>query len=112
MEAVSGNSCVLAFDNTGELATGLAAANFSAAPVGLSVIIRDGTGAPIGTGTINLAPLSHESFMLTDPALGFPVTAGQRGTLAIRSFQNHPYGILGIRATAAGAFTTIPVLTE
>ncbi|MGA2434989.1 MAG: BACON domain-containing carbohydrate-binding protein [Bryobacteraceae bacterium] len=112
LEAGSAKSYTLAFDNTNNLATGVALANVTSAAVSVNVIVRDATGAQIGTGTIGLAADNHESFMLTDATQGFPVTAGIRGTVEFDTPSAGQIGAVGIRATVAGAFTTIPVMTK
>ncbi len=48
-------SYILAFDNTGTLATGLAIANEAPQAAHVNVIPRDDTGAQIGTGSISLS---------------------------------------------------------
>ncbi|MGA2436286.1 MAG: BACON domain-containing carbohydrate-binding protein, partial [Bryobacteraceae bacterium] len=101
---------VLAFDNTNGLATGVAIANMAAQAADVSVVIRDDTGTQIGTGTISLAAQGHTSFMLTDASQGFPVTAGIRGTVEFDAPSADQIAVLGIRATPAGAFTTIPAM--
>ncbi len=49
----------------------------------IPVVIRDDTGAVIGAvgATISLGGNSHTAFELSDPVLGFPVTANRRGTI-------------------------------
>ena len=110
LEAVDAPSYVLAFDNTGSLGTGLAIANVAAQAASVSVVIRDDTGAQIGTGSINLPAQGHTSFMLTDATHGYPVTAGIRGTITFVTPTGGQIAPLGLRATPAGAFTTIPVM--
>jgi hypothetical protein len=112
LEAVNAPSYVLAYDNTGTLATGLAIANVAAQAADVNVVIRDDTGAQIGMGTISLAANGHTSFMLTDTQ-GFPVTAGKRGTITFITPTGGQIAPLGIRAaTISGGFTitTIPVM--
>src|SRR5665213_1499021 len=50
IESRNDGSYVLAFDNTGGLATGVAVANQSPLPVTIGAVIRDNTGAPFGLG--------------------------------------------------------------
>lgn len=106
------SSYLMAFDNTGQLATGLAIAHVSsdAFPVNNSVVIRDDTGAKLGTGVISLNPSGHNSFMLTDPTYGFPVTAGKRGTIEFYAPQ-WKLSVLGLRANGL-AFTSLPVFSN
>jgi hypothetical protein len=114
LETVNAPSYVLAFDNTGTLATGLAIANVAAQTADVNVVIRDDTGAQIGTGSISLAAQGHTSFMLTDTQ-GFPITAGKRGTITFETPQGGQIAPLGLRAASiSGGFTitTIPVMTQ
>jgi len=115
LETVNASSYVLAFDNTGTLATGLAIANVAAQAADVNVVIRDDTGAQIGTGSISLAAQGHKSFMLTDASQGFPVTAGKRGTITFETPTGGQIAPLGLRAASISSgftITTIPVMTK
>jgi len=111
LEARNASSYVLAFDNTGALATGLAIANLASSPASVGVVIRDDTGQNIGTGTINLPPQGHNSFLLTDSTSGFPITAGKRGTVEFDTPQGGQISVLGLRANG-NALTSLPVLAN
>jgi len=104
---------LLAFDNTNSTATGLAVANASTHLVNIHVIVRDDTGAQIGTGSMQLAANGHTSFML---ASQFPVTAGIRGTIEFDNTPGFAYpmqiNVLGIRSPPALTFTTLPPLAK
>ena len=63
LETRTGGAFLLAFDNTNGLATGLAAANVSAQAGVLGVVLRDDTGAVLGTPTISLA--GHRSHIIS-----------------------------------------------
>jgi len=106
------NSWILAFDNTGGIATGVAIANPSSSAAMIPVEVRDDAGAVIATGVINLAANGHTSFLLTDAQLGFPATANKRGTVKFGG----QISVLGLRAAPIGAgsfsVTTIPVLAN
>ncbi len=65
LETRDASSYVLAFDNTGGIATGVAIANVASNTANIPVIIRDNTGAQIGSGTIPLAGDSHTAFVLS-----------------------------------------------
>ena len=110
------SSYVLAFDNTNGLATGLAIANIAAQAADVSVVLRDDTGAQIGTGSISLPGQGHASFMLTDATQGFPLTANKRGTIEFVTPQGGQISPLGLRASPNGAsgyaITTIPVIEK
>ena len=111
LETRNAPSYLLAYDNAGALATGLAIANLASGAADVNVVIRDDTGRQIGTRTINLPPQGHQSFMLTDAQSGFPVTVGKRGTVEFDTPQNGQISVLGLRAKGA-AVTTLPVLAN
>jgi hypothetical protein len=111
LETRNAGSYLLAFDDTGSVATGLAVANLANSPANVGVVIRDDTGAKIGTSTISLPARGHTSFMLTDSTYGFPVTAGKRGTVEFDAPENGQIGVLGLRANGA-AITSLPVLAN
>jgi hypothetical protein len=100
---------LLAFDNTSGLATGLALANSSPQATNVSVVLRDQTGAQIGSGTITLAAQGHSSFVLADR---FQASAKASGTAEFDASSSGQIGVLGLRFTPGGAFTTIPVLAN
>ncbi|MGO9095522.1 MAG: hypothetical protein ACLQGV_09895 [Bryobacteraceae bacterium] len=111
LETRNAGSYLLAFDDTGALATGLAIANLATSPANVGVVVRDDTGAEVGTGAINLPAQGHNSFMLTDPTYGFPATIGKRGTVEFDTPQNGQISVLGLRANGA-AITTLPVVAS
>jgi hypothetical protein len=111
LETRNATSYVLAFDDTGSLTTGVAIANLASTAANVGVVIRDDTGTRIGTGAISLPPQGHSSFMLPDPAAGFPITASKRGTLEVDPPQGGQIAILGLRANG-NALTSLPVLAN
>ena len=66
--------------------------------VGADVVIRDDTGAVIGPpgASISLAGNGHTSFVLSDPSLGFPVTADKRGTIDFDTPAGSEISVLGL----------------
>ncbi len=113
LETRSPGAFVLAFDNTGQLATGLALANLGNALVNVPVVVRDDTGATLASSQIQVAANGHTSFMLTDASLGYPATAGKRGTIEFDVPAGAKINALGIRAVSgANVITTIPVLAK
>jgi len=101
---------VLSFDNTGGIATGVALANVTNQAVSVPVVLRDDTGASLGTAAaISLAAYGHTSFML---ASTYSATAGKRGTLELDTPPGGQIGAIGIRATPGGAITSIPVIAK
>jgi hypothetical protein len=113
LETRNAGSYVLAFDNTNQnsnqLTTGLALANVSSQPAAVPVTIRDDTGATLGTATINLPAQGHTSFMLPS---SYAFANGKRGTVEFDTPAGTQISALGLRATSAGAVTTIPVLVK
>jgi M6 family metalloprotease-like protein len=113
METRNASSYLLAFDNTSGVSMGVAVANVSAQAGNIGVVIRDDTGAQIAAGTVALAGSGHKSFVLSDPALGFPATANIRGTIEFDTPPGGQISVLGIRSTPPNhALTTIPVLAS
>jgi hypothetical protein len=108
LEMRNASSYLLPFDNTGGMALGVAIENISSQTASIPVILRDDTGAQIGTGTVSLAGNAHTSFVM---ASQFPATANIRGTAEFDTPVGGRISLLGIRFTAANALTTIPVLT-
>jgi len=108
LEMRNASSYLLPFDNTGGMALGVAIENISSQTASIPVILRDDTGAQIGTGTVSLAGNAHTSFVM---ASQFPATANIRGTAEFDTPAGGRISLLGIRFTAANALTTIPVLT-
>jgi hypothetical protein len=105
-ETRSAPNYTLAFDNTGALATGVALSVTFQQAQDVGVVIRDATGAQIGTDTITLPASGHTSFMLFQK---YPVTIGIRGTIQFTRGAAGQITVLGLRANGA-ALTTLPVL--
>ena len=106
METRTASSYLLAFDNTNGVLTGVAIANVSSTSSSIPVIIRDDQGNLLSSTFLTLAANGHTSFVLSDPTVGFPITAGVRGTLEFDSPGGAPISVLGIRYTG-GTITTI-----
>jgi hypothetical protein len=68
--AANAPSYTLVFRNTGILSTGLAIANVAPHATSVSAIVRNNSGAQIGTGAIGLPANGHTSFTLTDASSG------------------------------------------
>ena len=109
LETRNPKAYLLAFDNTSGLATGLALASVSTQAANVPVVVRDDTGASLGTATIDLAARGHTSFVLTDR---YTFAAGKRGTVEFDTPADVQISVLGLRATPNGAVTTIPVLAK
>ena len=109
LENRNASSYILAFDNTGGISTGVAVSNSSRQVANVPVIIRDDSGAQIGTSTIPLAANGHGAFVL---ATQFPETAGIRGTLEFTTPAGAQINVLGIRSPPTHTFTNLPTLTR
>jgi len=109
LESRNASSYILAFDNTGGTATGVAVSSRSLQAASVPVVIRDDSGAQIGSGAIALAANGHTAFVL---ASQFPLTDGKRGTLEFAAPAGGQIGVVGIRTPPAGTFTTLPALTR
>ncbi len=103
LETRNASSYLLAYDNTDGVVLGVALQNVSAQDAVIPVIIRDDTGVVISApgASISLAGSSHTSFVLSDPALGFPVTANNRGTIEFDTPAGGQISVLGLRFTPA-----------
>ena len=115
LETRNASSYVLAFDNTHGLVMGVAVENVSAQNAVIPIIIRDDTGAIISAAgtTISLGANGHTSFVLSDAALGFPITANRRGTIEFDTPPGGQISVLGLRFTPPNnALTTIPALAN
>jgi hypothetical protein len=110
LESRNAGAYLLAFDNTGGVATGVAVNSVSAQAANVGVIIRDDAGAQIGTGSIPLAANGHNAFTLAVDK--FPVAAGIRGTIEFDAPAGGQIGALGIRYPPAHTFTTLPALVK
>jgi len=111
IESRNANAYILAFDNTGDISTGIAINSVSTQGVNIPVTVRDSAGTQIATDTITLAPNGHLSFTLGSGK--YPATAGIRGTMEFDTPANAQIGVLGIRIPAAAhTFTTLPALAK
>lgn len=112
LETRNAGSYLLAFDNAGGVGLSVALANTSARAANVGVVIRDVTGAQIGTGTLALETGGHTSFVL--PAQ-YPVTANKQGTIEFDTPPGGRISALGIRNTPLGTtqtLTAIPTLAN
>jgi len=111
LETRNASSYLLAYDNTGGISLGVAVANISSQAANVNVVLRDDTGAQIGTPLpIALTSNQHKSFVLTTQ---FPATIGKRGTIEFDTPPGGQISVLGIRFTPPNnALTTIPALAN
>jgi hypothetical protein len=89
----------------------VAVANLSSQAANINVVLRDDTGAQIGSPLpIALISNQHKSFVLSSQ---FPATAGKRGTIEFDTPPGGQISVLGIRFTPPNnALTTIPALAN
>lgn len=112
LETRNAGSYLLAFDNTGGVGLSVALANTSAQAANVGVVIRDATGAQIGTGSLALESGGHTAFLLSTE---YPVTANKQGTIEFDTPPGGRIGALGIRTTPLGTthtLTAIPALAN
>ncbi len=107
LETRNAGSYLLAFDNTGGLATGVGVANVASADGTIPVVVRDTAGAQLSSETIAIPANGHSAFVLSDR---FPATANQRGTVEFITPAGGQISVLGLRFPASGMFSTIPVV--
>jgi len=112
LESRNANGYIVAFDNTGGTATGIAVNAVSTGPVNVPVVVRDDAGNKIASDTIPLAANGHYAFTLGSDR--YPGTATIRGTIEFDTPSGAQIGALGIRipAVAAHTYTTLPALTK
>ena len=109
VETRNPNAFLLPFNYTGGYQTGIAVANLTNQTANIPVVLRDDTGASLQTATLQLAANAHTAFML---ATNYSVVSGHYGTLELDTPAGGQISALGIRATPAGAITSVPVLTK
>ncbi len=102
-------SWVLWFDNAGGYSTGVALANLTGQAAAIQTIARDDAGASLANDSISLGAQGHLSFMI---AARFGATAGKRGSLEFQTPVGGQIEVLGIRAGAGGALTSVPPLAK
>ena len=112
LESRNAGAYILAFDNTGGIATGVAVNNDSGQAVNVPVVIRNDVGTQIATDTLNLAPNGHLAFTLVTDK--YPGTENMRGTIEFDKPANGQIGALGIRipATPTPTYTSLPALAK
>lgn len=110
LSSTTAGSYSIAFDNTGGLATGIAIASSSTQAVTVGVSAVDETGATlVANSSVAIPALGHTSFVA---ATQIPALANHRGTLVFTPPSGAQISLIGIRSTAAGSFTGIPVLAN
>jgi hypothetical protein len=109
LETRNAAAYLLSFDNTNGLATGVALANISADAAIVPVLMRDDSGAQIGSASLSLAGKGHTAFVLADQ---FPNLANRSGTVEFDTPSGGRISVLGLRFPPGQQFTTIPVIAS
>ena len=109
LEARNPSSFVLAYDQTGGFATGIAVSNMVGQGASIAVTVRDEIGTTIGTETISLPAHGHTAYMMRDH---YAATATGRGTVEFKTPSGGQISTLAFRASAAGTLSTIPSMTK
>jgi hypothetical protein len=114
LESRIANGFLVAFDNTGGTATGIAVNSVSTASVNVPVIVRDDAGNQLTTDTLGISANGHLAFTLGSSQSGYkyPQTANIRGTIEFDTPVGAQIGALGIRIPLAHTFTTLPALAK
>jgi hypothetical protein len=105
LQVQNASTYTLPFDNTGGISTGVALSTTSASATTVQIAIQDDKGTLITTDTVTLPARGHHSFVLNT---SYTAAAGVRGTIQFQSPAGSQIGVIGIRALATGAYTTIP----
>ncbi len=119
LETRGAKSYVLAFDNTGGVATGVAVSG-GQNPEQVALNFRDEDGTLLGSGTLSLTAFGHKAFML-DPAAdpNSPdrdgVTRNRRGAVEFLAPAGGALSVVGLRSAPIGSgssLTTLPALLK
>jgi hypothetical protein len=110
LESRNASAYLLAFDNTGGTATGIAINSVSMQNASIPVVVRDDAGTQIATDTLTLVPNGHLAFTLVTDK--YAVTANKRGTIEFDTPPGGQIGALGIRIPVGHTFTTLPALAK
>jgi Putative Ig domain len=109
LEDRTGAAYTLAFDNRAGIRTGVALANLTSVTATIPVVIRDDTGAQVGSTSVSIPAMGHLAFFLSDR---FADTADRSGSIEFDTPLNGRISVLGLRFPPGGRFTTIPVIAN
>jgi hypothetical protein len=109
LQVQNATTYTLPFDNTGGISTGVALSATSASSTTVQIVIQDDKGTLITTDTVVLTPRGHTAFVL---GTKYTAAAGVRGTIQFQAPAGSQIGVIGIRALASGAYTTIPPIAN
>ncbi|MGJ5818518.1 hypothetical protein [Paludibaculum fermentans] len=98
------NAWILPFDNQNGYLSGLAITALASTATAFTLDSSDANGGPLESRTITLNPNGHMAFVLTDQ---LPATANKRGLVQIRAGAGVSIGVVGLRFSPQGAFTSL-----
>jgi hypothetical protein len=105
LQVQNSSTYTLPFDNTGGISTGIALSATSTSSTAVQILVQNDSGTTIVTDTITLPGRGHTSFVL---GTRYSATGNVRGTIQFQAPPGAEIGVIGIRALASGAYTTIP----
>ena len=107
LEGTSLPGLILAYDNSEGFSTGVAMVNTGADRVFLVAVVRDESGLVLGQYGIPLIARGHTAFVVGER---LPASKGRRGSIEFQHPGNGTVTGLGLRFSASGSFTSIPVV--
>ena len=105
LQTQSSTTYTLPFDDTSGISTGVALSVTSNTSTAIQVLVEDDKGNTLATDTITLPGRGHTSFVLGSR---YSAAATVRGSIQFSAPAGSQIGVIGIRALASGAYTTIP----
>ena len=99
---------LLPFDNMAGAVAGIGIANLSGTNQAITLEVDGQDGSVLQTDTLNLGPLNHTSFLLSDR---YSSLANQKGVLRLRA-ANGVVGLLGLRVGSTGGFSTLLPISQ
>lgn len=106
LDARLNTSFVLPYDNTNGSRTGVAIANLSPNPTGVTAVLLDQNGTQIASTQIALQLLGQTAFFVNDI---FPQAVNGRGLITFQSRSSFVTG-LGLLFYPGGSFTSLPII--
>ena len=100
-------SIVVPFDNRDGAATGIALVNPTERQINLIMRSRNENGVELDQSRLMLPPEGHTAFVIAERVRSL---AGQQGTIEFMSPGDERFSGLGLRFSATGGFTSVPVL--
>ncbi len=101
---------VVPFDNTQGSRTGAGVTNLTSESARIPVVARDENGNFLQSFALVLPPLAHTQFLFAEDRL--TLTAGLRGSVEFQAPANGRIAVTGLRFTATGVLTTLPVIAK